>query len=51
MVAFISDIRAQIGKPKFAFESQEVDHDMFDAIEKFASDRVKFALDTNDECS
>ena len=49
MVAFISDIRAQIGKPKFAFESQEVDHDMFDAIEEFASDRVKFALDTNDK--
>ena len=49
MVAFISDIRAQIGKPKFAFESMEVDHDMFDAIEAFASDRVKFALDTNDK--
>ena len=49
LVAFISDIRAQIGKPKFAFESQEVDHDMFDAIEEFASDRVKFALDTNDK--
>jgi polyribonucleotide nucleotidyltransferase len=49
MVAFISDIRAQIGKPKFTFESMEVDHDMFDAIEAFASDRVKFALDTNDK--
>lgn len=49
MVAFINDIRAQIGKPKFAFESQEVDHDMFDAIEAFASDRVKLALDTNDK--
>ncbi len=49
MVAFISDIRAQIGKPKFAFESQEVDHEMFDAIEEFAADRVKFALDTNDK--
>ncbi|SFX48109.1 polyribonucleotide nucleotidyltransferase [Ruminococcus sp. XPD3002] len=49
MVAFISDIRAQIGKPKFEFESQEVDHDMFDAIEAFASDRVKVALDTNDK--
>ena len=49
MVAFISDIRAQIGKPKFSFESQEVDHDMFDAIEEFAADRVKFALDTNDK--
>ena len=49
MVAFINDIRAQIGKPKFAFESQEVDHDMFDAIEEFAAERVKFALDTNDK--
>ena len=49
MVAFISDIQSQIGKKKFEFESQEVDHDMFDAIESFASDRVKFALDTNDK--
>lgn len=49
MVAFISDIRAQIGKPKFSFESQEVDHDMFDAIEEFSAERVKFALDTNDK--
>lgn len=49
MVAFINDIRAQIGKPKFTFESQEVDHDMFDAIEDFAADRVKLALDTNDK--
>ncbi|WP_295069621.1 polyribonucleotide nucleotidyltransferase [Ruminococcus sp.] len=49
MVAFINDIRAQIGKPKFEFESMEVDHDMFDAIEAFAADRVKFALDTNDK--
>lgn len=49
MVAFIEDIKAQIGKPKFAFESQEVDHDMFDAIEKFAADRVMIALDTNDK--
>ena len=49
MVAFINDIRNEIGKPKFTFESQEVDHDMFDAIEEFASERVKFALDTNDK--
>ena len=49
MVAFISDIQKQIGKPKFEFESQEVDHDMFDAVEEFAAERVKFALDTNDK--
>ena len=46
MVAFISDIQKQIGKPKFAFESMD---DMFDAIEAFAADRVKVALDTNDK--
>ncbi len=49
MVAFIDGIRKEIGKPKFAFESMDVDHDMFDAIEAFASDRVKIALDTNDK--
>ena len=49
IVAFISDIQAQIGKKKFEFESMEVDHDMFDAIEAFAADRVKVALDTDDK--
>ncbi len=49
LVKFISDIQKEIGKKKFEFESQEVDDDMFDAIEEFASDRVKFALDTNDK--
>ncbi|MDE7105294.1 MAG: polyribonucleotide nucleotidyltransferase [Ruminococcus sp.] len=49
MVTFIDDIRKEIGKPKFTFESMDVDHDMFDAIEKFASERVKVALDTNDK--
>ncbi|MBP3379615.1 MAG: polyribonucleotide nucleotidyltransferase [Ruminococcus sp.] len=49
MVAFIDGIRKEIGKPKFKFESMEVDHDMFDAVEAFAADRVKEALDTNDK--
>ncbi|MBE6855701.1 MAG: polyribonucleotide nucleotidyltransferase [Ruminococcus sp.] len=49
MVAFVADIQKEIGKPKFTFESQEVDHELFDAIEAFASDRVKVALDTNDK--
>ena len=49
IVAFIDDIRKEIGKPKFTFESMDVDHDMFDAIEAFAADRVKVALDTNDK--
>ncbi len=49
MVAFIADIQAQIGKPKFTFESQEVPHDMFDAIKDFAIEDVKVALDTDDK--
>lgn len=49
MVAFISDIQKEIGKPKFEFESQEVDHDLFDEIEAFAAEDVKVALDTNDK--
>ena len=49
MVAFIADIQKEIGKPKFEFESQEVDHDLFDQIEEFASEDVKVALDTNDK--
>jgi len=49
MVAFVADIQKEIGKPKFTFESQEVDHELFDAIEAFASDRVKVTLDTNDK--
>ncbi len=49
IVAFISDIQKQIGKKKFEFESMEVDHDLFEAIEKMAEDKVKIALDTNDK--
>lgn len=49
MVAFIEDIKSQIGKPKFEFESQEVDHELFDAIEEFCGEDVKAALDTNDK--
>ncbi|MBP1561674.1 MAG: polyribonucleotide nucleotidyltransferase [Oscillospiraceae bacterium] len=49
IVAFISDIQKEIGKKKFEFESMEVDHDLFDAIEALAGEKVKFALDTNDK--
>ena len=49
IVSFISDIQKEIGKKKFEFESMEVDHDMFDAIEEMAAEDVKFALDTNDK--
>ena len=49
MVAFISDVQKEIGKEKFTFESQEIDHDLFEAIKEYAIDRVKYALDTDDK--
>jgi len=49
MVKFIGDIKDEIGKEKFTFESMEVPTEMFDAIYDFAADRVKVALDTNDK--
>lgn len=48
-VKFINEIKAEIGKPKFEFESMEVDHDLFDAIAEMAEEKIKFALDTNDK--
>ena len=49
MVAFINDIKAQIGKPKFEFESMEVDHDLFDAVEAECKRRKTSA--NNRRCS
>ena len=49
LVAFINDIQKEIGKPKFSFESMEVDHELFDAIAEFARKDIEFALDTNDK--
>ena len=36
MVDFIKEVQAEIGKPKFTFESQELDHDLFEAIKDYA---------------
>ena len=49
IVSFISDIQKEIGKPKFEFESQEVDEELFNAIYNFAVNDVKHALDTDDK--
>lgn len=49
IVAFIKDIQAQVGKPKFEYQSFEVDPEMFEDIKNFAEEDVKYALDTNDK--
>ncbi len=49
LIPFIKDIQAQIGKPKFSFPSMEVDHDLFEAIKEQYTEKVKYALDTDDK--
>ncbi|MCI9508785.1 MAG: polyribonucleotide nucleotidyltransferase [Angelakisella sp.] len=49
MVEFIKGVQAEIGKPKFTFESQEVDHDFFEEVKAYAEERVMAALDTDDK--
>jgi len=47
--AFIKSIRDEIGVPKQEWVSAEVDHDMYEAIADFATDKVKYAMDTDDK--
>lgn len=49
MVRFIKQVQTEIGKPKFTFESMEVPHDLFDEVEAFCAEDVKFALDTDNK--
>ena len=49
IIEFIKGIRAEIGKPKFEYPSNEPDAEMFEAIKAFSEEDVKVALDTNDK--
>ena len=49
IVKFINGIVAEIGKPKFEFESNDPDPEIFKEIEDFCIDDVKKALDTDDK--
>ena len=49
IVSFINGIVAEIGKPKFAYPSGELDHDMFDEIFAYCESAVMEALDTDDK--
>ena len=41
---FIENIQKEIGKPKFAYESADVDHDFFEVISEYAKDKMYAAL-------
>ncbi len=49
MVSFINDIKAEIGKPKFEFQSMEISHEIMDDVEALVGEKVKVALDTDDK--
>ena len=49
IIAFINDIKNEIGKPKFEFASLEPAPEMFEAVKAFAEEDVKVALDTDDK--
>ncbi len=49
IVEFIKGIQAEIGKPKFAFQSNDPDPVMYEAIKDFAIEDVRYALDTDDK--
>ncbi|MBQ2249852.1 MAG: polyribonucleotide nucleotidyltransferase [Clostridia bacterium] len=49
LLAFVNGIIDEIGKPKFAYPSCELDHDMFDEIFAFCEKDVMEALDTDDK--
>lgn len=49
IIEFINSIKAEIGKPKFSYPSNEPDEDMLEAVKDFAIDDVRAALDTDDK--
>ena len=49
VVAFIADIKAQIGKPKFAYEHHDINHEIFDKLEAECRGKLEYCLDTDDK--
>lgn len=49
VVAFIADIKAQIGKPKFEYEHHDINHEIFDKLEAECRGKLEYCLDTDDK--
>lgn len=47
--AFIEDIVKEVGKPKFEYQSADVDADMFDAVKEYAYERMREAVLATDK--
>ena len=46
---FVREIGKQIGKPKFSYESHDVNHDIYDDIASNFTEKFEKALDTDDK--
>ena len=46
---FIENIQREIGKPKFEYTSAEVDHDFYEIVEKYAKQKMYYALQEADK--
>ena len=49
IVEFIKGIQAEVGREKFAFESNDPDPEMYEAVKEFCMEDVQKALDTDDK--
>jgi len=47
--AFIDDMVKEVGKPKFEYQSFEVDEELYNDIKEYAINKIKEALDTDDK--
>ena len=49
IVAFINEIVAEIGKPKFTFEKAAVNYDLLNDLMEYGLPQIEYALDTDDK--
>ncbi|MGL5972657.1 MAG: polyribonucleotide nucleotidyltransferase, partial [Oscillospiraceae bacterium] len=49
VIKFILSIQKEIGKEKIAFESKEINKQVFDTMYEYCVEKVKLALDTDDK--
>ena len=49
VIKFINEIKSEIGKPKFYYESSNPTEEMFEAVKEYVEEDVKAALFTNDK--
>jgi len=49
IAAFIKEIVAEVGKPKFEYKSAEVPHEIFDAVKEIAYEKMRQAVLTDDK--